>query len=140
VDTTDASLSLEHAADRDHTVHVPKGIRRRRLGRLRGHIVWLVDGERVRNELHCDFTCGGSDARYAYCAKNEIWIDDCLGPLDATATLLHEYIECEFMKREGMTYEQAHDIATAHEVAFREKLVAERPKRVNVKRVERELP
>lgn len=132
----DEALCLDRAADRKRTVRVPRGVKRRCLGHLRGYAVWLVNGEGVRNEVHADFTCGGSDARYAYCERMTIWIDDVLGPLDGTATLLHEYVECELMKRKKMTYEDAHDIATQQEAAFREALIQNRPKRIDLKRVE----
>jgi hypothetical protein len=81
--------------------------------------VYVVDGERIRNEIFTDFTCGGNGAVYPWTPLRELWIDQNLSPLDATATLLHEYVEFRHMTRRGLSYEQAHDIATAIEAEFR---------------------
>ena len=115
-----APLELRRARDRPrgHRARVPRGIRIRRLGRLRGLTVWLVDGERVRGEVHIDFVAGGSDARYSYIPKNEVWIEAVMTPLDRAATLLHEVTERGEMVR-GATYDRAHETACVYEERFR---------------------
>ncbi len=108
-------------------VHIKK------LGTIADCIVWLVDGERVRNELDIDFTCGGHNLVYPrYVPRGEIWIDDALGPLDATATLLHEAVEYCLMRDRKWSYDRAHDAASAAEMPLRKKMARSRPKTVNV--------
>jgi len=99
--------------------HAP---RLRQLARRAGYRVYLVDGERVRNEIDTDFTMGGNPERYRYVPRGEIWIDENLSPPDRRATILHEIVETKHMKR-GLSYEKAHDIATAAEARFRARRV-----------------
>ena len=108
----------------------------RLLGYVTGLAVYLVDGERVRNELDIDFTCGGNEAVYPnYVPKGEIWIDDVLGPLDQTATILHEIVERNLMLGKGWSYERAHDAASSRERPFRSILKRAQTKRLDLARV-----
>ena len=83
--------------------------------------VFVVDGTKVRSVIDIDFTCGGHEFRYLYIPKNEIWIDHVLRGLDRDATVVHEYIERELMRR-GVDYNQAHDHASKYEMLFRDHL------------------
>jgi hypothetical protein len=77
--------------------------RLRFLGRVGGLPIYLVSGEKVRNELDIDFTQGGNDGVYSfYIPAPEIWIDDALHGLDRTATALHEMVERDLMVHHGM--------------------------------------
>lgn len=110
------------------------------LGQTGGLVVYLVDGEHIRNHVDIDFTCGGNEAVYPnYVPKNEIWIDDALSPLDRTATLLHEIVERNLMVNKGWNYERAHDAASTAEKPFRKQLQANRPKTIDLPLVELEL-
>jgi hypothetical protein len=92
-----------------------------RVGSLRGMTVWRVDGAKLRRDVDIDFTMGGSGARYQYCPLNEIWIEVILRGTDAAATILHEYVEYHLMRYSGLSYDEAHDIASEHELAFRQR-------------------
>ena len=101
----------------------PRSPRLRLLARVAGHPIYLVSGERVRNEIDIDFTQGGNDGIYPfYVPEGEIWIDDALGGLDRTATALHEMVERDLMVRHGMAYDPAHDVASSYERGFRRQL------------------
>jgi hypothetical protein len=114
--------------------------RLRYLGHVTGLAVYVVDGEHIRNEIDVDFTCGGNEAVYPnYVPANEIWIDNALAPLDATATLLHEIVERNLMMRKDWGYDRAHDAASAAERPFRKELRLRRPTRIDLARVERAL-
>lgn len=113
------NLALDYAADRPRRrATVPAGIRLRRLRRVRGLDVYLVDGERIRNEIYTDFTMGGTEARYAFIPRGEVWIESTLSPFDRKATLLHEIVERRRMF-DGLSYGDAHDEATEVERMFR---------------------
>lgn len=97
--------------------------RLRCLGRVAGLPIYLVSGEKVRNEIDIDFTQGGNDGVYPfYVSEGEIWIDDALHGLDRTATALHEMVERDLMVHHGMAYDPAHEIASSYERAFRKDL------------------
>ena len=109
--------------------------RLKRIGTVAGWTVYLVSGERVRNEIHLDFTQGGNEGVYTYVPAGEIWIDDAMHALDRTATVLHEIVECELMLRHGLTYDDAHDVALEVERKFRSGLMRKRPSGVDLGRV-----
>lgn len=117
-----------------------KAPRTRYLGHVRDLAIYLVDGERVRNELDIDFTCGGNEAVYPnYVPKGEIWIDDALSALDRTATLLHEIVERDLMIEKRWSYDRAHDAASARERPFRKALRKQPPRSIDLERVAKEL-
>lgn len=132
-----APARLPYASQRHGHAHVEPGIRVRKLGRLGRYTVWTVNGERLRNEVDIDWVCGGNGARYGYAPKWELWVDSKLSPLDIMATALHEYVETELMFRKRMSYDRAHDQASATEARFREELAAEKCARVSLERVRR---
>ena len=103
--------------------------RLRLLGRGEGLLVYLVDGEYVRNELDIDFVNGGNGAVYShYIPLDEIWIDDAQRSLDRTATALHELVERDLMLHHGRSYDSAHDLANMYERSFRQRLKHHRPR------------
>jgi hypothetical protein len=109
--------------------------RLRFLGHVNGLVIYLVDGELVRNEIDIDFTCGGNEAVYPnYVPKGEIWIDDALSALDRTATLLHEIVERNLMMGKGWSYDRAHDAASAAERPFRRDLKRNPPRTIDINR------
>lgn len=127
-------LRLDYARQRPKSEpRVAPGIRVRRVGKLHGLTVWIVDGERLRNEVDVDYVCGGNSARYSYCPRTEIWLDQNLSPTDATATLLHEYVEYRLMVKKGLSYEDAHDRASEAERILRGELAARPPKKVDLR-------
>ena len=108
---------------------VSPGVRVSFWGMLGDCAVWIVDGEQIRDVLFCDFTMGGSDARYEFIPPREIWIDRNLSSHDRRATLLHEAVERGLMIERGWTYGRAHDVATAKERVFREQTAPSRQAR-----------
>lgn len=112
-----------------------KSPRLRLLGRCRGLNIYLVDGEKIRNTIDIDFTCGGQAMIYpSYVPVGEIWIDNALRALDRTATVLHELVELELMLR-GWDYDRAHDVASKRERVFRRELQKKPPRDVDLARV-----
>jgi hypothetical protein len=108
----------------------------RLLGRVNGLAIYLVDGERVRNEIDVDFVNGGNGAVYpSYVPLDEIWIDDAQHALDRTATALHELVERDLMLHHGLGYDRAHDEADMYERAFRWRLKHHRPAVYDARRV-----
>lgn len=106
------------------------------LGNITGLAIYVVDGEHVRNEIDLDFTQGGNNAVYPnYVPRGEIWIDDVLGTLDRTATLLHEIVELNLMTSKGWGYDRAHDAASAAERPFRRELMKNPPRTTDLARV-----
>ena len=105
-----------------------KSPRLRLLGHVTGLPVYLVSGEKVRNDIDIDFTQGGNEAAYpGYVPANEIWIDDAMHSLDRIATIFHEIVERNLVLYGGMSYDKAHDIACKREIEFRKKLALKRP-------------
>jgi hypothetical protein len=110
--------------------------RLRLLGRAEDLSIYLVDGEKVRDDIDVDFVNGGNEAVYpAYVPSGEIWIDDAQHPIDRTATALHELVERDLMLHHGMSYEAAHDAANARERVLRRDLARYRPERFDAGRV-----
>ena len=73
--------------------------------------VWVVKGELVRSLYFIDFTEGGHDKVYPFVPKNEVWIDDDLGPGERKFVLLHELHERHLMSL-GWPYFKAHRSAS----------------------------
>jgi hypothetical protein len=110
--------------------------RTRYLGKVAGLDVYLVSGVQVRNLIDIDFTCGGNEAVYpSYVPPGEIWLDDAAGPLDRTATCLHEIVERHQMMTYGKSYDDAHEVASATERPFRRELAKNPPRAFDGKRV-----
>jgi hypothetical protein len=106
------------------------------LGKVAGLTVYLVSGVDVRNNTDIDFTCGGNEAVYpSYVPPGEIWLDDAAGPLDRTATALHEIVERHQMMQFGKSYDDAHEVASATERPFRVELAKSPPKAFDGRRV-----
>jgi hypothetical protein len=84
--------------------------------------IYLVDGNFVRKE-HIEFTMGGHGYVYDYIPKDEIWIDENLKqkPDDLAATIKHEIFEVRKMRDEGLSYDEAHELANDMEEQERAK-------------------
>jgi hypothetical protein len=106
------------------------------LGTVAGLSIYLVSGERVRDEIDIDFTMGGNEAIYpSYIPAGEIWIDDAAHALDRNATALHEIVERDQMIRFHKDYDAAHDVASATERPFRQAMLRDRPRGFSAPRV-----
>ena len=108
----------------------------RRLGYVTGLPVYLVSGERVRNDIDIDFTQGGNEAAYpGYVPAGEIWIDDAMHSLDRIATIFHEIVERNLVLYGGIDYDKAHNIACKREIEFRKELARKQPSSTDLRLV-----
>lgn len=98
-----------------------KGLKKVFLGTIAGFKIYIVDGNYVRDKIDTDFTNGGNPARYAYIPPNTVWIDWLLVPKDSAACILHEIVEYISMRRDGLSYDRAHDMALLIENRLRRK-------------------
>jgi hypothetical protein len=91
----------------------------KKVGHVFGYDIYLVDGEATRNSLDIDFVMGGNPGRYKYVPNNQIWIESHYGDEELIPIVVHEIVECEYMIRDGDTYDKAHDKATKNEEDLR---------------------
>lgn len=76
--------------------------------------IWRVDEGKVRDRLYTDFTIGGHDRVYSFIPEGQVWIGDDVDIDELYDDLLHELWERFFMG-EGVSYEDAHEMATGLE-------------------------
>jgi hypothetical protein len=89
-----------------------KDIHKRLIRKYSGAVdVWIVKGKLVRSLYFIDFTEGGHDRVYHFVPKNEVWLDDDLGPGERRFVLLHELHERHLMTL-GWPYSRAHRSAS----------------------------
>lgn len=102
------------------TKHLDPNINKKLLFTLKNYKIYLVDAEEIRDQIDIDFTQGGNPSRYTYVPNDEIWIEETLSAHDIAATILHEIIECFLMKKDKLSYDNAHDKAAKIEREFRQ--------------------
>lgn len=90
----------------------------KKLQKIGGIQVWLVDGVVIRKHFDVDFVFGGHGYRYLYVPINEIWIDNGVDQKDIYPTVLHEFTERHLMER-GWGYNDGHDYAARMEIGLR---------------------
>jgi len=105
--------------------HVPEepgkaegdGLKKRRVIEMfDGTVVYLVDGEYVRDNLDVDLIGGGHHFAYpSIIPKGEIWLCD----VDPQPIATHEITEMLLMKYCGWSYEHAHEAANSCEAVIR---------------------
>ena len=88
-------------------------------GKLLEFTVYGIDGEAMRTK-DVDFTTGGNPARYRYVPNGELWVERFLPPSDVAPVYIHEGFECVTMVSAGKSYDDAHDLANAHEYGVRQ--------------------
>ncbi len=91
----------------------------KKMQKVGGIQVWLVDGSMIRKHFDVDFTSGGHGYRYLYVPIGEIWIDDALNAEDILPTIWHEFVERHLMER-GWSYNDGHDYAARVEIGIRQ--------------------
>lgn len=97
----------------------PKRFRIKKIARLPGVSVWLVDGPAIRRELDVDFTMGGHGYICLYIPHDEVWIDNANARRgDLWPTIWHEYFE-RILMRGGTHYDTAHKFACRLEILLR---------------------
>ena len=82
--------------------------------------ICIVHGDMVRKNLKTDFTEGGHGLVYDFIPKDQVWIDDDIGPDEVKFVLLHELHERNLM-RKGISYDKAHLSASKLESMVRER-------------------
>ena len=90
----------------------------KKIQKVGGVQVWLVDGSMIRKHFDVDFTSGGHGYRYLYVPIGEIWIDNALNAEDIRPTVWHEFVERHLMQR-GWGYNDGHDYAARVEIGIR---------------------
>lgn len=110
-----------HKPPRSEVASDPKfrrEINPRTIGRKGRYKVVLVNGTAVR-KVDPDFVAGGNPARYGYVPMDEVWVDDCTSQGDVTPYVVHEAVESDLMRRKGLSYDDAHAMATKAEMKIR---------------------
>ncbi|MDD2758049.1 MAG: hypothetical protein PHD72_01585 [Patescibacteria group bacterium] len=97
-----------------------KKIRLKLLSQRGAVKIYLVSGRLVRQHLDFNFVFGGHWLVYKYVPKNEIWLDDAMLTKERKYVLIHELYELNLMKK-GLSYNDAHDFASAREKQARRK-------------------
>jgi hypothetical protein len=87
------------------------GIYRIHVGLKDGLNIWIVDGATVRRDLYPEFLYGGNPQRYFFVPRHEIWIDNAITSEEFGYTVAHELKEFDLMRRQGLSYEKAHNSA-----------------------------
>jgi hypothetical protein len=81
----------------------------------KGVRVWLVNADVVRKKFDADFMEGGNSAVYKWIPDNEIWVDRTLSSEEVPLIVLHEFVESVHMRRDKLSYDDAHDLASSEE-------------------------
>ena len=96
-----------------------KKIRIKHIGDYQGYKFYYVNGEYIRDQQDIDFCLGANGSRYRYTPEDNVWVEHTAERGDIAPTILHEFIELNKMKKDGWTYDRAHDFASKYEKAFR---------------------
>ena len=88
-------------------------------GKIKNDNIWIVDGEKVRNEILPDFIFGGNEMRYPFIPKNEIWISNDIPAREYETTLEHEINERDLMRDLKWSYANSHDSSLQIELKLR---------------------
>jgi hypothetical protein len=119
-----ATPNLSKIEDVDESLAEIRGeepeLRKEFLREQEGLKLYLVDGEQVRKDKIM-FVSGGHGYVYDWIPKDEVWIDDNQKdkPSDMEATIKHELFEIKKMRDEGLSYDDAHELANAMEKEVR---------------------
>lgn len=97
------------------------GVYRYYCGIKGNYNIWIVDGNRVRQEIYKEFLYGGNEQRYIFNPRGEIWIDNAISCEEYDLTLAHELNERHLMAKFGWTYQAAHDSSLSLEQVIRRK-------------------
>ena len=104
---------------REHRKEIIDMVHKKLLKKYSGGImVWVVDGELVRDVFYTFFGGGGHDKVFHFIPENEIWIDQDIHPKERKFILIHELHERSLMAK-GKDYQHSHRKATEIEDFFR---------------------
>ena len=100
------------------------GAKVKKFANMQGFRVWIVDGGYVRSVIgEVEFNLGGHHWRYPFIPHQEIWVEDTGNFMDVYANVMHELIEVQAMRVDGLDYDTAHKIASSHEAAIRQSIL-----------------
>ena len=86
----------------------------KKIGKRGKIFVWIVDGEKIRNEVDINFTNFGQHFRFSFIPKNEFWLDKEANPNEQHFFIDHLLVEWKLMK-EGASYADALEMASKKE-------------------------
>lgn len=98
-----------------------KGVYEYYLGKRDGLDVWIVNGSFIRRKILSEFLFGGNDRVYNFIPEGEIWLDGSISAVEVEYTTQHELTERKLMAEKGLSYDEAHKIASVEERQLREK-------------------
>ena len=108
VDDIDKAVrSRWHLKDNDLEI---KGLDKKLIEERDGFRIYEVDGEWIKNNLDVGFGTGGHGLVHSYIPMDEIWVWPVVE--NKWSIALHEMIEHNLMKNEGMEFEEAHKKTT----------------------------
>lgn len=93
---------LTSAEGKDAQANAAKiaGVYRAFFRTVQGLKVWIVDGPKVRHELHGDFCFAGHTLKYDFIPDGEIWLDSAMSAEQVHYALLHEIAELKHMRND----------------------------------------
>jgi len=98
-----------------------KGVYEYYIGKRDGLDVWIVNGSFIRRKILSEFLFGGNDHVYNFIPEGEIWLDSAINAVELEYTTRHELTERKLMAEKGLSYDEAHKIASVEEQQSREK-------------------
>ena len=98
-----------------------KGVYEYYLGKRNGLDIWIVNGKFIRRKILSEFVYGGNDRVYNFVPEGEIWIDGSIDPVEAQFAIAHEITERTLMAEKGLSYDEAHKLASEEEGKERDK-------------------
>jgi hypothetical protein len=81
--------------------------------------VWLIDGCLARCWYKTDYAEGGHFVVYPWVPSHEIWLERDTDPREMPFIAAHEYLELRVMRDGGLSYDEAHEIASKIEFRLR---------------------
>ncbi|MBI1888596.1 MAG: hypothetical protein HYS15_01545 [Candidatus Spechtbacteria bacterium] len=98
-----------------------KGVYEYYMGKREGLDVWIVNGSFIRRKILSEFLFGGNDHVYNFIPEGEIWLDSAINAVELEYTVQHELTERNLIAKKGLSYDEAHKIASVEEQQSREK-------------------
>ena len=88
---------------------------------INGYAVYIVDGKYIRDKINEEFTNYGTNSRFSFIPKKEIWIDREYDKDNETGYYLKNIFADEKLLAKGMGYDHALDISDKAEKRERRK-------------------
>ena len=98
-----------------------RGVYEYYMGKREGLDVWIVNGSFIRRKILSEFLFGGNDRVYNFIPEGEVWLDNAIDVVELEYTTRHELTERKLIAEKGLSYDEAHKIASVEEQKSREK-------------------